>query len=577
MHNLLCVVFNNNMKRVERRVFEIIHSPVTVSGAVCSSSVQTTEPTPAEDAGHESNGTASQYNLETLQTTRRLNVETKRDAVDIDHDPLYSPFGLTPLTYQFHGITTITDKTNNTEVVGLVKSCEPSEHYMDSNNVVYELLVEGRKIGLIFARIETPEYLEGQGSWTKKNPKTFFTYDGNPTDTPVGRLAITSLQIFSDKYENTEKKLLQAVIEESCKKGYGGRVCVTEEASRGKTEEYSRLGFEICQSQEEPSNRSRPNRNNMYLPEARINDYLSPPKILREVDEKKLESTTQAMANTCVPRPANITDTSPRHLRVAVIDTEDDGSVSISPHLEHCVSHGYFVKCVIRSFAPDAEIEHFRIRPLSLSENQPLIDALKNIVERIQNGEKFDAVNLSFGGAADLDKVCEDGDGETLNDLNRSNLHLYREELRSIFEKSYSRESLFAVFDKLAEHNVPVFVAAGNGGPYRLNHYLLLKGVRGIGALDLNGQKAIYSCDNNLVAEWAQGDYPVKAVIKDGDLKGYSIFGDDTVDIPIKDVSQKDVSSTAPKSSSDNSTKLVSGTSFAAPRALVRSLLEIQG
>ena len=104
----------------------------------------------------------------------------------------------------------------------------------------------------------------------------------------------------------------------------------------------------------------------------------------------------------------------------------------------------------------------------------------------------------------------------------------------------------------------------------------MFKGVRGIGALDLNGQKAIYSCDNNLVTEWAQGDYPVKAVVNDGKLEGYSIFGDNTVDIPIKDVSQKDVSSTA-QSSSNNSAKLVSGTSFAVPRALVRSLLEIQG
>lgn len=80
---------------------------------------------------------------------------------------------------------------------------------------------------------------------------------------------------------------------------------------------------------------------------------------------------------------------------------------------------------------------------------------------------------------------------------------------------------------RLTALGVPVFVAAGNHTPDKINMLGLLPGVVSVGALNRRGGKAAFSGDSTLVEVWALGEHVFSRV-----AGGMDVDGDGRADLP---------------------------------------------
>lgn len=239
------------------------------------------------------------------------------------------------------------------------------------------------------------------------------------------------------------------------------------------------------------------------------------------------------------------------------------------------VAHGTIVGNFIKSGLPNANVSTVELPDY---EAATLTSAFNGLAQRIDGGEKVDAVNFSaqtFSKIPDLAKV-------TGLALTKDNLAQNKDEIRNrLFtlaqnptafggDKALAEEftqfvPVIQAMDKITARNVPLYVAAGNDGKDQINLFSLVNGAQVIGATDANGNKTDYTADNSLITQFTRGNTPVTPV-KDAaeTVIGAEFTGDGKIDIAANQLSGK-----GQKFGADLE---VSGTSFASPKALADDL-----
>lgn len=165
-------------------------------------------------------------------------------------------------------------------------------------------------------------------------------------------------------------------------------------------------------------------------------------------------------------------------------------------------AHGRLVAGVIQARQPQWQIIPFHVQR-TMGPNGPfyhIANALKSVQERLQGGLKLDALNLSMGDTLPLPEQPASAQA-ILNTLQQQPA----QGPLSRFENTptaIALEGVSTLSEIASRHKVPVFVAAGNEGPQKLNVYLLAQGVQGVGAKEAQGSPWPESGNNPWVHQW---------------------------------------------------------------------------
>jgi hypothetical protein len=187
------------------------------------------------------------------------------------------------------------------------------------------------------------------------------------------------------------------------------------------------------------------------------------------------------------------------------------------------------------------------------------IQALNKVAQQIQQGtSQIEAVNMSLstaettfselGQAIGMDlspaAVQQANPRQLKTDIRRRLDHLVNQsELGPLPEVQYRYAQFGKVLqamERITSQGVKIYVAAGNEGPGHLNIYSLAEGARTVAAVNARGEKTAYTADtggNPFITDWVQGDYNVKAVVKNGQVEGYNLTGGNQVEVSRSQVS----------------------------------------
>lgn len=214
-------------------------------------------------------------------------------------------------------------------------------------------------------------------------------------------------------------------------------------------------------------------------------------------------------------------------------------------------------------------------------------NGLKKLAKDVENGARYDAVNLSMGEIIRIEDLAK----VTGLPLTRSNLAQYKDKVREWFKNSKlpsikkENEQLESI-ERVTAKGIPFYISGGNSGKNYVNLLSFAKGVTTVGAL-VGDEKADYSANNSLVTKWSQGDYIVNRIEdKKGKLIGYDINDDNKVDVLAKETSggenpfNDDEDSPYPNNKilrNIFASEVLSGTSYAAPSAIGEDLREKYG
>lgn len=276
-----------------------------------------------------------------------------------------------------------------------------------------------------------------------------------------------------------------------------------------------------------------------------------------------------------------------------LFDVDNDGKPDFS--------HGETVSAQIKRRLPGATLRTFdigktkeidiyqRVKDGKITTSEamhPLVISnvntiLKGLAVGHQEGDRLDAINMSFGAPIDVERTTFKNFSEitgipvTTETLGKRRADLKKKltELAGLPEKTATpRQRYYGAFkqpietlETITRQKVPVYVAAGNS-PDEVNPYGLADGVTLVGATDRRGNPWKDTARNKLITRFAQGVYQAKPV-----AKGYDITGDGVADYTAKDLSAK---------GSRWNTFLnmifdypeIAGTSLAAPTALAEDL-----
>jgi hypothetical protein len=254
-------------------------------------------------------------------------------------------------------------------------------------------------------------------------------------------------------------------------------------------------------------------------------------------------------------------------LATAGIDLDGDGRSDRA--------HGTIVSDFIRSGLPNANVSNLEIPDY---EPATLTNLFNNVSSRIDGGERFNAINFSqqtFHNFNELAQVTglpvnQQNIGQ-MKDQVRDRLFMLAQnpgatgQPRELVEKFTRWVPVIQSMDQMAARGVPLYVAAGNDGPNQINLFTLAQGARVVGALDANGRFADYSANNSLINETELGNNPIVALSnRAGQIVGVDFTGDRRVDAGVNELSGG--------GRNIDTSRQVTGTSFAAPRALADDL-----
>lgn len=244
---------------------------------------------------------------------------------------------------------------------------------------------------------------------------------------------------------------------------------------------------------------------------------------------------------------------------------DSQGSVDIDKDGIPDISHGALVAMVYMRRKPSSRVTllHSEAPASSMVSGDSIrtgcetrVRSFEKVADALRQGQKVDGVNFSIATAnttlADLAEV-------TGLPLSPRNAHRYREAIRErLFHLADQVKAGAPLNDKahrfgcyaqvirsmeaLGRWGVPVHVAAGNEGPGHLNLYSLAKNAVTVGATNAKGEKTAYTADsshNPFVTEFAQGDFNVRPIQRNGKVVGYDVTGSGKVDIPAHMVSGK--------------------------------------
>lgn len=450
---------------------------------------------------------------------------------DISNDPKYYPFGQTPYTFGFDGITVITNPNGN-QVPVLLKHSQRGIYQSDYNIATenFSLLANGtNEIGSVTFHRVTPEYIQDM---IKK-------YGGYSICDSRGALVVDQIKLIDKtfNYEDVIKSLIQSLVEFSSAEGFEGRV-VIHKGCKVLAGEYVHC-YGDCDW--------APKFSDDYIQQTLSNKN----RILRHSIKKDYR--TEVLKAIPLPRPKV---SSCRSFKVAIVDNFTEPLTCVNSKLGHYVPHGEFIKAILHAHIPNLEVVAFH-QPYGhtlqdlLHQKVNFSNAFEELVKRINAEERFDAINFSMGNEADCNETQIKSHGIpgcSVEEVNK----------------------LLDLFTQISDANIPCFVAAGNESAYRWNTLLQLPGTIGVGALNILGEKAPYTCEINCQF-WEQGDYPVKPVFNGDEIIGYSIFGDNKVDISIEQVIIGKI--TEKEHISPENIEIVCGTSYSTPKRIAKHLI----
>jgi hypothetical protein len=191
------------------------------------------------------------------------------------------------------------------------------------------------------------------------------------------------------------------------------------------------------------------------------------------------------------------------------------------------VSHGHIVEAHAKIANPDIQIYRVQTpqtRNMALQAlgktHSDIPAALRMLNKTLETDNSIDAINLSYGLAMPIKRFQED---LNLPGLNANNIHLYRDTILKNFDKlqfsppvlgikglhwpdngkkKYIQEAM-QLLGEIAKKKT-VYISAGNSGETNINILSLVKGVKTVGALNVESGVAKYSANNGFVRDWAK-------------------------------------------------------------------------
>lgn len=206
--------------------------------------------------------------------------------------------------------------------------------------------------------------------------------------------------------------------------------------------------------------------------------------------------------------------------RLLIADMFTQKDVIIDNKLHARTSHGALVEAFARMANPEIETVRIHGKELDFGMVDPC-PALRDIISRVDRGERVDAVNFSVGLEVLFSQIQHD---MNIPELRTHNVDVYRTYILENLEKLdldkvvewrelsefYTKEEfpglmreMIGLMEDITERGVPVYTSAGNRGGGNLDLMLLAKGVQGVGAMLNNYKKEHYSGDNAFVTAWA--------------------------------------------------------------------------
>lgn len=137
-----------------------------------------------------------------------------------------------------------------------------------------------------------------------------------------------------------------------------------------------------------------------------------------------------------------------------------------------------------------------------------IADLVSSVADKVeQGGLRLSAVMLSQSIEVPLEAVGRDLHLSVKPGEFRAKRQTVNDALIKMMEQNDSPEygQLSRAVERLAARGVPFIVAAGNGGPEKVNLLGFLPGAISVGGLLLDGTKSPTSGDNSLVAVWRPG------------------------------------------------------------------------
>ncbi len=234
----------------------------------------------------------------------------------------------------------------------------------------------------------------------------------------------------------------------------------------------------------------------------------------------------QAVNRLCSKRdPVVIVDTFVSGSIPGAIDADGDGR----PDIEH----GDVINALYTAAG-------FRVQRADLKgeRNIPHVaEVFEQIASEVASGRRrAAAVNLSH--TVEVTWAGLNADLALQRPVTPENVRSRRAELAEAVAKMMDRNdspgfrSLSDALGRLTALGVPVFVAAGNHTPDKVNLLGLLPGVVSVGALNRGGGKAAFSADSALVEVWAAGEHVFRRV-----AGGVDVDGDGRPDLPASTLS----------------------------------------
>ncbi|MFA6989146.1 MAG: hypothetical protein WC197_03660 [Candidatus Gastranaerophilaceae bacterium] len=230
---------------------------------------------------------------------------------------------------------------------------------------------------------------------------------------------------------------------------------------------------------------------------------------------------------------------------VAFLDTFGNDVEDINNDGYPDMPHGKFVENVARTclnFNPI--IYEYRVR--KNNKNEVPDETMLKAFNAIDNNPDVLAVNVSQADAHEISILeskynilaSEKSEKTTPARVNITpqNIKGRKAQVMEVFMKT-GHELLNQIIKKI-EHiakSKAVFIAAGNNSSEGLNAYNLADGTFNVGSMKIKG-KSDFSCDNEAVNLFALGEYGIAPVREKGNVTGFNITENGTIDIPLSDI-----------------------------------------
>ncbi len=219
--------------------------------------------------------------------------------------------------------------------------------------------------------------------------------------------------------------------------------------------------------------------------------------------------------------------------KVIVLDDFRHKTTGMTYNEKQKIPHGEVVKHLIIRSNPFNDYEF-----IDVSKSSKTISAasmLKKILERIEAGEKIDAISCSFAKEFTYENL-EDMMGITLKNKSMVEQKKLLQQTIEQYKELKDMKKEFELFEKLKAKGVKIFFGSGNGtktinGEFTetLNYNLITNATEGVGALNHEGKIAHYSSSRKSIftPHYESGNLCIE--YRDG---GFNISGGAGIDIP---------------------------------------------